>query len=150
MNNHHVRAIKQLATALQDLSSTTQWLELSFKKCQQIGMKKHYSADEMEALEALAGRFARACDFLINKVYRAIDKVELEETGTIIDVLNKADKRGLVSSIEEIREIKGLRNIIAHEYAGPKLESIFESVFKHVPSLLDLIARAQTYCQKYL
>ena len=76
--------------------------------------------------------------------------MELEESGTIIDILNKAHKRGLIDSIEEIRELKELRNIISHEYAGAKLKMVFESVFKHTPTLFKFVEKAQSYSKKYL
>lgn len=97
----------------------------------------------------MTNRFARTCDLLINKVYRAIDFVELESSGTIIDVLNRAEKRGLVNSVQEIREIKELRNMIAHDYANPQLKEIFQNVFKHIPVLSNLVDRAIEYGEKY-
>lgn len=141
--------LKILQQSLRDLTETNKWLQRSFAKCEKIGIKKNYSPDEFDAFENLTSRFARACDFLTNKVYRSIDRVELENPGTLIDILNRAHKRGLVSSMHEIREIKELRNTIAHEYANNQLQEIFEAVFNHIQTFTIYITKAQTYCQKY-
>lgn len=138
-----------LQKSLLDLAETNKWLNRSFGICQKIGIKKEYSPEEFDAYENLTSRFARTCDLLINKVYRSIDQVELEPSGTIIDILNRAEKRGLVNSVQEIREIKELRNMIAHDYANPQLKEIFQSVFKHIPTLSTLVGRAIDYGKKY-
>lgn len=71
---------------------------------------------EHDAIEMLASRFSRTTDFLVNKVLRAIDRYELEPEGSLIDVINRAEKRGLVESARVLREMKELRNEIVHEY----------------------------------
>jgi len=40
------------------------------------------------------------------KVFRSIDAVEFENHGSLIDVLNRAQKHGFFESIEKIRQIK--------------------------------------------
>ena len=44
-----------------------------------------------------------------------MDQFELMEGGTLIDTLNRAEKRGIVTA-DTGRELKELRNIIVHEY----------------------------------
>ena len=66
--------------------------------------------------ENLVGRYARTIDVIVNKVFRSIDAVELEDGGTMIDVANRAEKRGIVESADRVRDLKGLRNDIVHAY----------------------------------
>jgi hypothetical protein len=140
--------LKVLQKNLENLEIAYQWLQRSFIQCQRIGIKKSYLPDEFDAFENLTSRFARTCDFLTKKMYRAIDNIELEESGTLIDVMNKAHKRGLVDSPDEVREIKKLRNIIAHEYANENLISIFIEVFNQTPLLSILVERVQNFCKE--
>jgi uncharacterized protein YutE (UPF0331/DUF86 family) len=86
---------------------------------------------------------------LINKVYRAIDLVELEVPGALLDVINRACKRQLLDSVDELRALKDLRNSIAHEYAAPDLKALFFTTLKKTPELISLIERAENYCQRY-
>jgi uncharacterized protein YutE (UPF0331/DUF86 family) len=131
------------------LSDSEKWLKRSYSQCQEIGIKENYSADEFDSFENLTSRFSRAVDFLINKVYRCIDHIELENTGTLIDVVNRAHKRGLIDSVEKLREIKELRNEIVHEYTSKQLKSIFDDVFNNTAMLFDLIENVRVYCEKF-
>jgi len=64
--------------------------------------------DEFDTFENLAGRYARMLDVILNKVFRSIDAIELEDGGTLLGVVNRAEKTGIVSSAERIRDLKDL------------------------------------------
>ena len=49
-------------------------------------------------MENLTSRYSRTIDLIVNKVFRSIDYVELEDSGTLIDVVNRAEKRELIHS----------------------------------------------------
>jgi len=76
--------------------------------------------------------------------------VELEDSGTMIDVINRAHKRGLFDSVDEIRRIKDLRNKIAHEYAREDIESVYAEVINFTPQTFAIAARITSYCSRYL
>jgi uncharacterized protein YutE (UPF0331/DUF86 family) len=80
---------------------------------------------------------------------RGIDAVEFNEPGTIIDAVNRAEKRGLIESTGELRELKDLRNEIAHEYETAGLYDIFSYVLDAVPRLSKIISRVTDYCKRY-
>jgi hypothetical protein len=83
---------------------------------QKIEKKDGYSNEEFAQFEVLTSRYARTTDMLVNKVLRSIDTVELEDIGTVIDIMNRAEKCGIVSSAELLHTIKDLKNNIVHEY----------------------------------
>jgi hypothetical protein len=87
---------------------------------------------------------------LVNKVLRSIDTVESEDIGTIIDIMNRAEKRRLVQSAEMLHTIKDLRNNIVHEYQIKKITGFFADVLKYTPILLEVIDKTNEYCAKYL
>lgn len=68
---------------------------------------------QLESVEAFSSRFARTVDLLVNKVLRSLDRMELKPEGTLLDVVNRAEKRGFVARAAELREMKDVRNIIA-------------------------------------
>lgn len=123
-------------------------LNRSHTKCKAIGFKETYTEAEEDIIDNLISRFGRLTDYLINKIYRTIDKIEYTMEGTILDLFNRAHKRGLINSVEELKEIKELRNITAHEYTNEELDRICEDVFNHIPILMDLTNRVIAYCQK--
>lgn len=115
-----------------------------------IGLKEEYSEGELDLFENLTSRFARASDILIHKVFRALDAVELESGGTLIDVVNRAHKRELFDEVDEIREIKDIRNEIAHEYVQEDLAKVFADVLRLTPKLFEIFKQTSRYAEKYL
>ena len=95
-----------LHDTLKDLDESCRWLQRSYDICRAIGSKDEYRDDEFDAFETLTGRFARTCDMVIQKGFRSIDKVELEDRGTLLDALNRAQKRGLIASIALTKDLK--------------------------------------------
>jgi hypothetical protein len=112
------------------------WLSRSFRICSGIGIKKEYSEEEFDAFETLTSRFARTSDIMLQKAFRSIDKAELEDGGTLIDALNRAHKRGLIPSVEEVRLIRELRNDT--------------DVLENTPKLTSMVSAIKAYCARYL
>ena len=139
-----------LQEALAQLDNALYWLKRSYRQCHAIGVKSQYREEELDLFEALTGRFARVSDILLQKVYRSIDAVEFETGGTMIDVVNRAEKRGLLDSADEMRTIRDLRNSIAHEYVGENLILLFQDTLQYTPALLEMAKRAQAYCRRYI
>lgn len=140
-----------LQKVLSQLDDALYWLNRSYRQCGAIGVKSAYTEDELDAFEALTSRFARVSDILTQKVYRSIDALEFEtNNGTMIDVVHRAEKRGLIDSTDQIRTIRDLRNSIAHEYVKESLIELFQDTLKLIPTLLKLVNYTKQYCQKYL
>ncbi len=121
------------------------WLKISYDETKIIGIKEQYSIDEFGKFETLCSRFSRSIDFLVRKVYRSIDEYELETQGTLIDVVNRAHKRGILDDIEELRMIKEIRNSIAHEYVEEGLLKVFEDVLLYTPKLQAMMQKSVDY-----
>lgn len=120
-------------------------LKYSYDICKKIGLKKEYTLDELDRFEALTSRFARTSDLLIQKLFRLIDILELEQPGTIIDRINNAERRGIIFSATIFKQIRALRNQIAHEYLPEQLIEIFTIVLEFTPELLNTINRIKSY-----
>lgn len=142
--------IQNLGKIVKQLKDAEKHLKISYQRCQKMALKEFSDEDYLIEFEALTGRFARWVDMLIHKFFRAIDTVELVDTGTLIDVINRAEKRGLIDSAMEMRSLKDLRNDIAHEYLTEKLTLLQTEVYQSVPKLLSMISAGITYAQKYL
>jgi len=122
----------------------------SFSVCREIGIKSEFSDRELREFESLTSRFARTVDLFINKSLRSLYKVELEDIGTVIDLLNKAEKREIIESAEVWRKIKELRNSIAHDYDVEDFANdIFKPALEYTPVIEKSIASLKSYCEKY-
>lgn len=126
------------------LEKQTFWLNHSFKKSIDLNLE-NLEIDDFDTLETLSSRFARTLDFLVRKYWRALDNLEFENQGTLIDVVNRAEKRGFFSEIEQFRNMKDLRNEIVHEYLDDNLEESFEDIREYSIILLEICKRSLNY-----
>ncbi|MDY0189372.1 MAG: hypothetical protein RBR22_01445 [Desulfuromonas sp.] len=137
---------------LLQLDQSMEWLEHSFQLCKEIKKDppNNYTIEDFDKFETLTSRFARTADILIQKIYRSIDLFEMETPGTMIDIVNRAHKRGIINSPDDIRNIKDLRNDIAHEYMQEQLIDLFNEVVELTPLLMVYVETARKYCAKML
>lgn len=131
------------------LENATKILKYTYNNVKNIDINENCNQDEIDQLELLSSRFARLSDILIKKIFRLIERIDLDDEGTIRDTLNKAEKKGLIKSAETFTEIRILRNDFAHEYIPEAMTEIFVDVFNLTPELLDSVERVQKYCRKY-
>ena len=134
---------------LKSLEKSLNWLKRSYKKSLLINFEQFLTEEEFDTLENLTSRYSRAVDLIISKIFRSIDAVELEESGTILDVVNRAEKRGLINSSSRLKELKNLRNEIVHEYETDDLVDTFEAVQNNVPEIINIAQKIKVYCIKH-
>ncbi len=121
----------------------------SVKKCQKIPMSDGLSYEELESYETLTSRFARLSDIIIQKVFRAIDRLDLDDEGTVRDRINRAEKKGLIKSADDFIDVRILRNEIAHEYKTETIYSIFIKVLELSGVLLKSIETITVYADRH-
>ena len=132
------------------MESAIHWLRRSLGICAAIGIKKEYAPEEYDAFETLTSRYARTIDLIIRKVLRSIDLVEFEEPGTLIDTVNRAEKRSLIDSAADFRLLTDLRNEIAHDYIKAELVHTFARTLQFAPRVIALADRIRSYAGENL
>jgi len=147
LNKLHLEVLKE---NLQKLNLSSEWVRKSYEQAVKISIKEDYTLEEFEKLEVLASRYGRTTDMLINKVLRSIDTLELEDIGTPLDIMNRAEKRGIVESAELLHTIKDLRNNIVHEYQIDEIAKFFGDIIKYSPVLFKIVKNLNEYCARYL
>jgi hypothetical protein len=141
--------LENLAATRSELQEALGWLRRSHDRCRPLGGKEDWSEEDFDAFEALTSRFARVSDMLLQKYFRALDLVELSEGGTLLDVLLRAEKRGIIRSADDFLLIRELRNEISHEYANEGLKALFESVLIRCPDLVQAVESSLAYATRY-
>ena len=137
---------RSLAQGLAELSAARAHLDFFYHRILTLPDDlRGVSGDQLESAEAFTSRFARAVDLLVNKVLRSLDRLELRPEGTLLDVVNGAEKRGLVPEADLLREMKAIRNVIAHDYAGVRLAEIFAYCRSRKPVLDEICSRLDAY-----
>jgi len=143
-------AKENLYLELENLMRAKDALQYSYEKCQKIKLHNGLSYEELESFEALTSRFARLSDIIIQKIFRLLDFIDLEDTGTVRDRINRAEKKGVILSADDFAEIRILRNEIAHEYRSESAYAIFEKVLAYSATLLGGVDTIRDYSQKIL
>ena len=141
---------EKLTLEYTQLNKQRDWLAYSLQECQTIGIRPTYTIDEFGLFETLCSRYARGVDFLIRKVFRTIDAYEFENQGTLIDTVNNAEKRGLISDVETLRTMKDIRNTLVHEYIEEALSEVFDEVLEYTEILLEIMDATLAYIDKAL
>ena len=143
-NTEYLPILKQ---DLKDLDALKKNLEHSYHLCVKIGVKNKYADEELDLFENLATRFSRTLSFLINRLFKNLDIVELEDEGLLLEVLEKSRKRGIVETIDELKEMKILSDDLLQEYITKNLETLYKEVFIYTSNLLDIIETTKNYCK---
>ena len=123
-----IRAV--LRENLEGMRKSLAWLKRSHEKCSRIGVKQRYLEDEFDDFENMSNRDARTLDVIVNKVFRSIDAVELEDGGTLLDVVN--------------------RNDIVNEYETDDLPALFLQTLEAIPELFAIAEGTEKYCQRFV
>lgn len=85
---------------------------------------------------------------LTQKTLRLIDAAELEEEGSLLDRIHRAERRGLTQTDGTLGDIRDLRIQIAHEYSARDLVRIFSDVLAFTPVLLQIVQNTVSYCSR--
>lgn len=142
-------SVEILKENLSSVNLSLKRLMYSYESCKRMGLKEIYSDEEFVAFEAMTSRYARTTDMLINKVLRSLDAVEYIDGGTVIDATYNSEKRGIAES-KDLRELKDLRNSIAHEYVTENIVRFFSEVLEYTPHLDGVIKKLNKYCSRYV
>jgi hypothetical protein len=106
------------------------------------------SVGERESCEALTSRFARLNDFLVQRVFRTLDQIELMDEGSPLDRLQRAEARNLIASAERWRELRMLRNAIAHDYLIESADRVLVDALAASHELIETAHRLVRYVEQ--
>jgi hypothetical protein len=91
--------------------------------------KKAYTPRELEAYDSLMIRFLRAYEIFVGNVLKSCDFMfENASLGELKDRLNRAEKREILTNVDEWMNMRRIRNVIAPEYAAEKLYEMDKAI----------------------
>lgn len=138
---------EQLKKDFDKLDKSVEVLKHSLRQCKTIGIKKKYTLEELDKFEALTSRFARTSDIFTQKIMKGIILLLREEAYTYIDKCNLFEKLN-ISSCEELKMIRDLRNEISHDYNLKDITEIFKDVLDFSDKLLKIIENTKKFCKE--
>ena len=74
------------------------------------------SPEGIDRLESFGAKFGRMQDTIVDKLLPKLLQAAGENPGTAIDNLGRAERLGLVGNTDEWIAMRGLRNLLVHEY----------------------------------
>ncbi len=101
-------------------------------------------------LEAFVSRFGRMQDTVADKLLPRWLQALAETPGSQIDVLNRAERLGVLEAVEPWLEARKLRNRLVHEYMGDPAEfaRALQRALEFVPMLVEVYDRVRDYAQE--
>ena len=78
--------------------------------------KKLNDPQLIDTLESFSAKFSRMQDTIDDKLLPVFLKTAGEQTGTVIENLNRAEKLFLITNAQDWLMARGLRNKLVHEY----------------------------------
>lgn len=95
--------------------------------------------DLAERVEAFIGRFGRLQDTVGDKLLPLLLVVLGEKSSAAIDNLDRAERLGLIKSVDDWMTMRNLRNQMVHEYVEDSaiLSSALQTGHAFVPALIE-------------
>jgi hypothetical protein len=85
------------------------------------------SPDALEPYDALAGRFERVVELILQPLLKLVEKMESGLVSeTVRDRLHFAAKLGLITDVELWLEMRGARNRMAHDYLPDQIKTLHD------------------------
>ena len=101
-----------------------------------------------ERLDAFVARFGRMQDTIGDKLIPEMLRQVLETPGSLLDNLNRMEKLGLVSSVQDWIEARNIRNRLVHEYMRDAKE--FAQALNRAHELVSLLIETHKYIREYI
>jgi len=129
VNNSELLPINRFLVTLDVVSREAKHLNYSYSRLYSTGnidqawVKRLETDPELaERLEAFVSRFGRMQDTIADKLIPRWLLALAETPGSQIETLNKAEKLGVVESVEQWLRARKLRNVLVHEYMTSEID----------------------------
>lgn len=106
----------------------------------------------IDTLESFTAKFSRMQDTIADKLLPIFLQTAGEQTGTVIENLNRAEQLSLITDTQQWLIARVLRNNLVHEYIenAQELLEALEIARQFVPELINTYRAIQTYTNEQL
>jgi len=139
------RLIQEIYNNLNLLEESLAHLDYSYQKCSSYVDEENHSLEELESIEALMARFARASDIFISKVVKKLLILLREMPKTMVDIERFLEKLDVMVHSDQFLMIQGLRDAIAHSYLIQNPGDLLIQTAQMVDPLKSMIEQVSNY-----
>ena len=107
-----------------------------------------FTFEEADIIEAYASRVARCSDILVHKVLKAVQQYDSEIPGSIRDLLQQSEKKGIITGADFFLELRAFRNEQAHDYLEKSLHQVLDNCNRFARLLLAEVDKSIAYCNQ--
>ena len=139
----------KLLPALQECSQHQKRLHSAWQEAMNFAAIKHpavqnLSDEEVRTLDQLVFRFGKLQDAIGTRLLPAMLQIlqEWQESDAFLDKLNRAEKMGILPSVEQWLLLRELRNQTAHEY--PEHPEVILANLRHIVAHAPLLEKTFT------
>jgi hypothetical protein len=108
-----------------------------------------FTFDDMLLLEMFVNRFSKLQDLMGAKIFKAVIDYAGESTDpmTFIDRLNVLEKLGLIDNTDAWKDLREMRNHLAHEYpdAPETVANYLNKAFSMTSTLIETLSRIEEF-----
>ena len=150
MNQTQERLLQVLSITekeAQYLKAVSQRLSLILPENEEQLREKINDPQLIDTLESFSSKFSRMQDTIADKLLPLFLQSAGEQTGTVIENLNRAEKLSLISDTQQWLMARGLRNKLVHEYIV-NLKELIDAVGlarEFVTELINTYEAIQSY-----
>jgi len=103
--------------------------------------------DLLDGLDAFRVRYSDLQDCIGNKIFRGILLLEEEKPTSILDVLNKMEKRRIINTVDAWRKQREIRNAFAHDYPNKESDKAeaLNAAWETAPEMIGLLKNVSNY-----
>ncbi len=107
------------------------------------------SDDNKRNIDSFILRFGKLQDILGSKLFRGVILLSLEDAETMLDVLNKIEKYGIIEKTEIWDKLREARNLIVHEYDidSEKVANNLNNIVSVSPELIKVLENIIIYAK---
>lgn len=110
------------------------------------------SVEDLDKLDAFRVRFCDLQDSLGSKTFRSLLKLQEEDCETQLDIINKIDKRKIITSFDNWKKLREIRNLFSHDYPDSEEQraEALNIAYDHCLQLVDTLDNVKGYVEQHL
>jgi len=138
-----------LQQELKILDKALGYLNFALEQVSSIDLDSDLSDMDYTNLDSFSSRYLRIYEVLINQVIRTTLTLLNEKKESNWDNLNKAEQLDLITSADQMDEVRKFRNQVAHEYLEEEWPAIYRNLIISSSYIIESCIKTKKYAERF-